>query len=306
MFCGIDIGGTNTEVGLVSQEGKIIDREIVKTTKFYSASDLVLAISESIVRMTKVCKLPLEGIGVGCPNGNAYKGTMVHPANFPFKGEIPIKKLFTTYFPNIPIVVTNDANAAAIGELQYGKGKGRKDFVVVTLGTGMGSGFVVNGQVVNGGNGMAGEIGHTIMIPDGRPCGCGNSGCLERYVSASGIVCTYNELCTIHNHEPEIGNFKDLCTLAERKDQVAIDAFEKAGEILGWGLANAALVTAPTHIFLFGGVARAGDVLLQSTVRSFKKHLLCSYVGTVTIEYSGLMDKNAAVLGAASLPQQIR
>ncbi len=307
MFCGVDIGGTNVEVGLVSEDGKLLDREGLKTGKFYSAPDLVLAIAESILRMTKQSRQPLEGIGVGCPNGRGDQGVMVEAANLPFKGIVPFVDLFKQYFPDIPVALANDANAAAIGELYYGKGQGLKDFVEITLGTGLGSGFIVNGKAVDGANGMAGEVGHMVMIPGGRPCGCGRSGCLERYVTASGIVATYNELCQIHHHEPEIGNYKDLCDLAGQNDPVAIEAFEQAGKMLGWGLANIALCTAPSHIFLYGGVALgAGDYLLKPTLRSFDAHLLYSYKGSVRIEFSGLLGRNGAILGAASLPRQLR
>lgn len=307
MFCGVDIGGTNVEVGLVSEQGELLDREGIKTGKFYSAPDLVLAIAESILRMTKQSRQPLEGIGIGCPNGRSDLGVVVEAANLPFKGIVPMVDLFKRYFPDIPVALANDADAAAVGELYYGKGAGLRDFVVITLGTGLGSGFVANGCLVNGANGMAGEVGHMTMIPDGRPCGCGRNGCLERYVTASGIVLTYNELCLKYQRQPETDNYKDLCGLSKQGDAVAIEAFQKAGEMLGWGLANIALCTAPSHIFLYGGVAvGAGDCLLQPALRSFDAHLLYSYKGTVQIEYSGLLGKNGAILGAASLPRRLK
>lgn len=305
MYCGVDIGGTNVEVGLVSEQGQLLDREGIKTGKFYSAPDLVLAIAESIVRMTKQSRQPLEGIGIGCPNGRAADGVMIEAANLRFKGVVPFVDLFKVYFPDIPVALANDANAAAIGEQVYGKGVGLTDFVEITLGTGLGSGFIVNGRIVDGANGMAGEVGHMTMLPDGRPCGCGRSGCLERYVTASGILLTYKELCRARQRTPEVDEYQDLCALVKRNDPTAAAAFEQAGETLGWGLANLALCTAPSQIFLYGGVVQgAGDYLLTPARRSFDAHLLYSYRGSVTIEYSGLLGKNGAILGAASLPRQ--
>lgn len=301
MYIGVDIGGTNTEVGLVSQDGKIIDREVVKTSRFELAKDLVLAIAESIYRMQKVRGGKIEGIGIGCPNGNALDGTMQEPANLPYKGVSPIVDYFKEYFENIPIKLTNDANAAAVGEMVYGKAKGLKDFVEITLGTGLGSGFVVNGQLVNGANGMAGEIGHVVVERGGRLCGCGARGCLERYVSASGVVATYNELSKEHRHEFEASNFKDICALVDKGEHIAIECFERTGEVLGRALAAVAMCMAPSHIFLFGGLARAGESLLKPLRFYFEENLLRSYRNSIKIEISGLLDTNAAVLGAASL-----
>lgn len=302
MFCGVDIGGTNVKVGLVSDEGKLLDKENIKTSKFASAQDLVLAVAESILRMSKQSRQPLQGIGIGCPNGNAERGEIVQAANLPFKGVVPLVAIFKQYFPDIPVALDNDANAAVIGEWRYGKGKGLTDFVEITLGTGLGSGFMVNGQLMNGANGMAGEVGHITMLPHGRECGCGKAGCLERYVSAGGVVMTYVECCRKAGLPPQTDNFKDLCTLLKSGSAQAIEAFAQAGEMLGWGLANVALITAPSHIFLYGGVAQGGgDYLLKPTLASFEAHLLSSYKGTVRVEYSGLLGEEGAVLGAAAL-----
>ncbi|MEG2667047.1 MAG: ROK family protein, partial [Bacteroidales bacterium] len=303
MICGIDIGGTNSVVGLVSKQGELLDHESIKTAKFYSPNDLVLAIAESIVRMTKVSGQKLEGIGIGCPNGNPFHGTMVSPVNIAFQGSVPLVQLFKLYFPDILIKLDNDANAATIGERIYGAAKDLQDFIYITLGTGLGSGFVVHGQLVYGHNGMAGEVGHLIIEPNGRSCGCGRKGCLERYTSASGIMITYKELCKKHFQKPTTDNYKDLCVLAQKDDLIAIETFEKTGAILGLALANLATVTAPSHIFLFGGVAQAGNILLEPTRKYFDENLLFSYKDTVKIELSALMSKNAGILGGAALVQ---
>jgi glucokinase len=300
MFCGIDLGGTNTVVGLVAENGKLIDKSSVKTT---DVSELISTISKDIRDMTAKSGLPLQGIGIGAPCGNYYEGTMVSPMNLFFKGIIPLVSLFKEEFPDIPVYLTNDANAAAIGEKMYGAGKDLKDFVLITLGTGLGSGFIVNGELVHGANGMAGEMGHVIIEEGGRQCNCGRKGCLERYAAAEGIVQTYSELCGGRKKSSAATTVKDIFDLAAKGDECAVKTFDRTGRMLGAALANMALITAPSHVIIFGGIMNAGDLLLNPMRESFEEHLMESFRNSIIIQRSALMEDNAAVLGAAALAQ---
>ncbi|MDR1974050.1 MAG: ROK family protein [Bacteroidales bacterium] len=303
MFCGIDLGGTNTVAGLVSEDGKLIDSGSAKTTSFKAVSDMIDTMSNIIRDMTAKSGQPLQGIGIGAPCGNYYEGTMVSPMNLSFKGVIPLVSLFKEAFPGVPVYLTNDANAAAIGEKMYGVGKKLKDFVVITLGTGLGSGFIVNGELVHGANGMAGEMGHVIIEENGRQCNCGRKGCLERYAAAEGMAQTYNEICEEKGNKVSATTVKDIFDLAVKGDDCGIKTFDRTGRILGAALANMALVTAPSHIIIFGGIMNAGDLLLNPIRESFEEHLMESFRNSIIIQRSALMEDNAAVLGAAALAQ---
>lgn len=308
MFCGIDIGGTNAKVGLVDETGRLVDYDTVKTGLYRTPADLVLTLSYTILRLAKVNGVQVEGIGVCCPNACALDGTVSNAANLNFKEKFSLKELFRQYFPETPVVVDNDANAATLGEQFYGKAKNLKDFLFVTLGTGVGGGVVSDGRLVYGLNAMAGEVGHIIVEPEGRLCGCGRRGCLERYVAAPGAVETYLEICARGNITPKTDNYRGLADLALSGDEQALQTYGQMGRYLGRFLANLACVTAPTHIFLFGGVARIGDILLDPTRRAFKENLLFCYKDGIRIELSGLMDtrSDAAILGAAALAKAYR
>ncbi len=309
MYCGVDIGGTHTQIGAVDASGRVIDHEKLNTTSFTQARDLVLTIAYTILRMAKVSGQKVEGIGVGCPNVNPRTGVLRDAANLKFKEAISIKDELAQYFPGIPVAVDNDANAAAVGERFYGKARHTDDFICVTLGTGVGGGVFCNGGLVYGLNGMAGEIGHMTVEPDGRPCGCGRKGCLERYVSAGGILQNYLEICTEKGVTPQASTYRQVAEAAKAGDPPALAAYDKAARILGQALANIACVTAPTHIFVFGGVAQAGEILLTPLRAYFAQNLLFCYKKTaedtpaVRIELSELMEtlKDAAILGAAAL-----
>ncbi|MDR1739172.1 MAG: ROK family protein [Bacteroidales bacterium] len=304
MFCGIDLGGTNTVAGLVSEDGKLIESVSEKTKSFKSAEDMVKVMSKHIKEMTEKNRQPLMGIGIGAPCANYNDGTMVNPMNlFAIKGIIPLVALFKDEFPKTPVYLTNDANAAAIGEKIYGAGKELRDFVVITLGTGLGSGFIVNGELVHGANGMAGEMGHVIIEENGRQCNCGRKGCLERYAAAEGIMQTYAEICKKKNQEVKCSEVKEVSDLAAKGDECALETYKYAGEILGAALANMALVTAPSHIILFGGIMNAGDLLLNPIRESFERHLLDTFRNSIIIQRSALPEENIAVLGAAALAQ---
>lgn len=319
MYCGVDIGGTHTQIGAVDAAGNVLDHEKLNTRSFTQARDLVITIAYTILRMAKVSGRKIEGIGVGCPNVNPRTGILRKAANLNFKEEISIKDELAQYFPGIPVVVDNDANAAAVGERIYGKAQHTDDFLCVTLGTGIGGGVFCNGKLVYGLNGMAGEIGHMLVEPNGRPCGCGRKGCLERYASAGGILDNYLEICTQNNTAPKASEYRQVAEAAQAGDPLALQAFDKAARILGRALANIACVTAPTHIFVFGGVAQVGEILLAPLRGYFAENLLFCYKKTaeqhpavhaeqhpaVCIELSELMEtfKDAAILGAAALPR---
>lgn len=303
MFCGVDIGGTNAKVGLVNEAGHLVDHDTVKTGLYKSPADLVLTLAYTILRLAKVNRAKIEGIGVCCPNACAIDGTVANAANLNFKERFSLTELFGTYFPHTPVAVDNDANAATLGEQCYGKAKDLQDFLFVTLGTGVGGGVVCNGKLVYGLNAMAGEIGHIMVEPEGRACGCGRKGCIERYVAAPGAVDTYLEICRENHIAPRIDNYRALADLACQGDAQALQTYRNMGRHLGKFLANLACVTAPTHIFLFGGVTKVGDLLLEPTRRAFYENLLFCYQDRIKIELSGLMDSkaDAAILGASAL-----
>ena len=260
------------------------------------------------------------GVGVGAANGNYYKGTIERATNLKWKGIIPLADMFREEF-GIPAIITNDANAAAVGEMVYGAAKGMKDFVVITLGTGLGSGFVCNGILLNGKHGIAGEVGHTSVNPAGRFCNCGKRGCLETYVSATGIKRTVYKLLADHLEPSELRgiSFDNLTTKmitesAVRGDVVALAAFEYTGRILGMKLAETVVHTDPEAIFLFGGLSLAGDLIFKPTIKHMEANLMPLFRGKVKVLPSGLQNQAAPIIGASSLvwnyldnkPQQLQ
>ncbi len=300
VVAGIDIGGTNTIIGLVSSEGIIIERRSFTTSDFADPRDFVEQAVQIIFEMLKKSKehLSLKGIGIGAPNGNYYSGKIEFAPNLIWKGEIPLAKMFKDKL-KVPVALTNDANAATLGEMMFGGAKNIKDFLFVTLGTGLGSGIVANGELIYGHDGFAGEIGHVIVIPNGRKCGCGRNGCLETYCSATGIVNTYLEIAGDAT-DKSINSIR-IFQLAKEGDKIAKQAFEKTGEILGLALANSVTYTSPSIIFLFGGLTHAGDLIFKPTIQSFENNLLEIYKNKIPIVPSKLPESDAAILGAASL-----
>jgi len=306
---GVDVGGTNTKFGLVDREGNVIVDGSIATDTYDNVVDYQKALYESIEKVIAPLKgtIEIKGVGFGAPNGNYYKGTIEYAPNLKWKGVIHFCELFKKYM-NIPIVLTNDANAAAIGEGLYGGAKGMKDYIVITLGTGLGSGIVSNGELIYGFDGFAGELGHISVELHGRKCGCGKQGCLETYCSASGIKRTVFELLCDMTEESELRqyNFLELSSemiyeAALRNDPIALKAFEYTGQILGSKLADAVAFSSPEAIFLFGGLAKSGDLIFKPTCESFEENLLPIYRNKIKILPSGLQDKNIAVLGASAL-----
>lgn len=308
---GIDIGGTNTVFGIVDQKGNFLAEEKMKTRDYGEIEVFLAAMNEKVRLALRNLsgKVEVQGIGVGAPMGNINKGTIEYAADLPWKGIVPLADLFKQY-TSLPVIVTNDANAAAIGEMVYGGAKGMKNFVVITLGTGLGSGIVVNGELVYGHDGFAGEIGHTMIRPgeSNRQCGCGRKGCLETYVSATGIKRTVFKLLG-DMIEPSIlrkYSFEELTAAkiseaANQGDIIAIKAFEHTGRMLGFKLADVVAHTNPEAIFLFGGLSLAEDLIFEPTRKYMEQNLLEIYRGKVKLLPSKLNTQNAAVLGASAL-----
>ena len=310
---GIDIGGTNTDIGLVRDDGRCMAKKNLPTNKYFDASIYVSDICDQIKALMAENEVTaIDGIGIAAPAGNFYTGCIENATNLNFKGVIDLAAMFHGHL-DVPVVVSNDANAAAYGELVYGGAKGMKHFVMFTLGTGVGSGIVVDGKLVHGKTGGAGELGHAILIPEGRPCGCGRNGCLETYTSATGIRRTALEMMeanpdydgALRKVDPEELTSKMVGDAAKYGDPLALKVFEKTGYWLGIAMANAVAFSGPEAIFLMGGPVKAGEVLLKPTRESFKKHLCFVYDGSVEVRVSELPDNDAAILGAAALTKAV-
>ena len=303
---GIDIGGTNTSFALIDQDGNISFKDNIPTTNYAEARSLVRAIKQALGAEISV-KNRLVGIGIGAPNGNFYKGTIEFAPNLNWTGIIPLAQYFEEEF-KVPSFLTNDANAAAVGEMIFGNTRDIADFVMVTLGTGLGSGIVVNGQVLYGHDGFAGELGHVIVEENGRQCGCGRKGCLETYASVTGIKNTVVKLLDENTKDSELRGFKaeDLSgkiieQAAIRGDEIAQKAFGITGEYLGKALANIVAITSPKTIVLFGGLAQAGDLIFKPTEYFMNKNMLKIYENKVQLIPSALSSNEVALLGAAAL-----
>jgi glucokinase len=305
---GIDVGGTNTAFSFVSRTGKIIFESSISTKGELKADQLFDRLFGEIDKSFKKYENEYEliGIGIGAPNANYYKGTVEQPPNLNW-GIVNVLDIVKKH-SSLPSAITNDANAAAIGEMIFGAAKEMKDFVVITLGTGLGSGIVVNGQLVYGADGFAGEIGHTIVDPDGRECGCGRKGCLETYASASGLRRTVYELMGTTNISSELRDVsfnqltsKDIADAANRGDKLALEAFDYTANILGLKLADTVAHLSPEAIILFGGLALAGELIIDPTKRYMEKFMLNIFKNKVQIIPSALPGAHAAVLGASAL-----
>ena len=305
---GIDIGGTNTVFGLVNESGKCLVQNAIKTGDYPAVEDFVNEVQKGVnTLISQFNDSEIVGMGIGAPNANYYTGTIEHAPNLKWKGVVHLVNLFEAYF-DFPISLTNDANAAAMGERIYGAAKGVNDLAMVTLGTGLGSGFVVNGELVYGHDGFAGELGHVIVEKNGRLCGCGNRGCLETYASATGIVKTAKEFLKNSNDSvlsdlPEITS-KAIADAALQGDEMALEIFDYTAEKLGFGLASMVAITSPKLIVLFGGLAQAGDLILKPTKKYMEEYLLKTFRGKIDIVPSQLKAADAAILGASSLAWQ--
>ena len=306
---GVDIGGTNTDIGLVREDGKIITRSNIPTNKYFDIDVYLQDIVGHVKTMMKENEIEtIDGIGICAPNGNTYNCTFSGATNLNFKGEFNVQEIVSKYM-DVPVVVSNDANAAAFGEMVYGGGKGMKHLIMFTLGTGVGTGVIVDGKLLLGATGGAGELGHSIVIPGGRQCGCGLKGCLETYTSATGIRRTAIEMLEknpeydgVLSKIPAEGlTSKSVGDAANAGDPLALKIFEETGYILGLAMANACSFSSPEAVFLMGGPVKAGDVLLNPVRKSFAENLLFVYKGSVEVKVSELPDNDVAILGAAAL-----
>ena len=298
---GIDIGGTNTVVGLVDKEGNVLGTDSVKTQSFPVLEEYVKTVSKlakDLIAKNNVSIAEIVGLGIGAPNANYYTGNIEMAPNLPWKQDkVPLAKMFREEL-NIPVTITNDANAAALGEKMYGVAKDMDNFIMITLGTGVGSGIVINGQLVYGHDGFAGELGHVIIERNGRLCGCGRRGCLETYCSATGIVRTAKERNT-----PFLTS-KDIYDAAVKGDETAIDIFKETGTRLGRALADMVVFSSPEAFVLFGGLAKAGDFIVKYTKEAMEEAIMPIFKGKVKILLSTMKDADAAVLGASALAWQ--
>lgn len=308
VVAGVDIGGTNTIIGLVDSEGKIIAEERLSTPDYAFADDFVIALDEKLKSMVSALKeINIAGIGIGAPNANFNKGTIELAPNLRWKGIIPLVKL-TERRTGLKTRITNDANAAALGEMLFGGAKGMKHFIVLTLGTGLGSGIVVDGEVVYGHTGFAGELGHMTVAEGGRVCGCGRRGCLETYASATGLVRTVLALLSDRRDQSTLRDLKStditsrrVAEAAAAGDVIAVEALDQTARMIALGIANAVIFSSPETIFLFGGLAKAGEALMVPVRRYADELVQPVFRGTFTIEPSGLPEANAAILGASAL-----
>ena len=312
---GMDMGGTNTVFGVVDTRGNVISKSAIKTSTH--PEDVNLYINDIYAELMKLIEATggidkFKGIGIGAPNGNYYTGNIEFAPNLPWKGVIPFAKLMADKF-GIPAALTNDANAAAVGEMTYGAAHGMKNFIMITLGTGVGSGIIIDGKVVYGHDGFAGELGHVnVMRNNGRLCGCGRTGCLEAYASATGVARSAREILETSTKTSLLRNIpsdditsKDVFDAAMEGDEVAKEIFSFTGKILGEAFADFVAFSAPEAIILFGGLSKAGDLILNPIKENMEKNLLPIWKGKVKVLFSELKEADAAVLGASALAWEL-
>ena len=308
---GIDIGGQTIKLGVVDARGEVLAQKVIKTSSDPSADVVVSEIAQAVRDIVRESgkEGQIRGVGVGAPNGNYYTGTIAFAPNLSWaaNGSIEFAKMLSEAIDGIPVTLTNDANAAAVGEMTYGAARGMKNFIMITLGTGVGSGIVIDGQVVYGCDGFAGELGHTCAVRhNGRLCGCGRSGCLEAYCSAIGVARTAREWLEMSD-EPSLLRTvaditsKDVYEAAKEGDKLALKVFEFTGRILGEKLADFIAFSSPEAIVLFGGLARAKEFLTEPIERAMNENVLNLWKGKVKLVYSSLKESDAAILGASAL-----
>lgn len=305
---GIDIGGTNTDIGLVDSVGNCVSVKNIKTEQYDNAEKYAEDLVQTVKLLMEQQQIDsISGIGIGAPCVNFNEQIIDNASNLKMKGKIHLKSLIQKHL-NTEVVLANDANAAAQGEMIYGGAKGMKNFIMITLGTGVGSGIVIDGKILHGADGFAGELGHSILIPEGRTCSCGRKGCLEMYVSSRGILQTFRELtkkypenilCSLPNLE-----CKQLSEEARKGNPLALETYRKTGYYLGIALANAVNFSSPEAFFLMGGPVKAGNILLEPLRESFNKHKLFVYKKEIPILESSLNANYAAILGAAALTRK--
>jgi glucokinase len=300
---GVDIGGTNTVFGLCDETGNILYESSLSTKKFKKPEELVKAIYSDLNERGSIHSI--LGIGIGAPNANYYSGNIEQAPNLSWKGTTPIAQMFEQVF-DLPTLLTNDANAAAIGEMVYGNARDLTHFVTITLGTGLGSGIIIDGNLVYGHDGFAGEYGHIQVVPGGRSCGCGRNGCLETYASATGVVRSISELDTPNKSNSKLINLtsvtaRDVFKYADEGDLFAQEIIDYTAKVLGKALANFTCFSSPQAYILFGGIAQSGEKFSTAVKNHMEDHMLNIYQNKVEVRVSSLHDLNAAVLGAASL-----
>lgn len=319
LVMGIDVGGQTTKLGIVDARGNILHQSVISSLQRELSSyveDLTAAIKDLIAKASE--DGTVKGIGIGAPNGNYYKGTIEFAPNLKWAYDDNGKPMVIFFakmirdIVGIPVAITNDANAAAVGEMTYGIAKGMKDFIMITLGTGVGSGIVINGNIVYGHDGFAGELGHTITVKNGRQCNCGRKGCLETYTSATGVARTAREFLAerndkslLRNLDPETITSKDIYEAATKGDKLAIEIFHYTGRIMGEAFADFVAFSAPEAIILFGGLARSKEFLTESILESMNENLLNIWKGKIRLLYSTLKDSDAAILGASALAWEL-
>ncbi|GAB3528469.1 ROK family protein [Pontibacter brevis] len=306
---GVDIGGTNTKYGIVNHRGEIRNSGRMSTSAYETAEAFVEALYGALLpAIEEVGRENIKGIGIGAPNANYFTGSIEHAPNLNWKGIVPFASMISGKF-NMPCDITNDANAAAVGEMMYGAARGMKDFIVITLGTGVGSGIVSGGSLIYGHDGFAGELGHTIIRHGGRKhWSTGLVGTLEAYASATGIVMTAREMAAasentslLHSCVPEAIDSKMVFECAEKGDELAQEVYRYTGQILGEALANFVMFSSPEAIILFGGVTKAGDMLMRPVKEHMEKNLLAVFRNKVLLTFSELKEADAAILGASAL-----
>ena len=312
---GIDMGGTNTAFGIVDARGNVIASDSIKTVKHADINDYIDELHTEITRVITANDAAgkIQGIGIGAPNANYYTGIIEDAPNLPWKGPIPFANMISEKF-GIPCIITNDANAAAIGEMTYGAARGMKDFIMITLGTGVGSGIVINGQMVYGHDGFAGELGHVIVKrTNGRVCGCGRTGCLEAYCSATGVARTAREFLEIRDDESKLRNYdiesitsKDVYDCAIAGDKLAKEIFDYTGTILGEALADFTAFSSPEAFVLFGCLTSSGDLIMNPIMEAYEKNVLGIYKGKTKIMLSEMKESDAAILGASALGWEVK
>ena len=310
---GIDIGGTNTKLGLVDSEGHLLRRVNFSTNPLLSFADYQLLLTNALEEVTHdIPKEDLLGVGMGVPGANGKTGSIPEAANIPFLTEIPLQSALVKQW-NLPVFVAKDANAAALGEMLFGSAKGMDHFILLTLGTGLGSGVVINGKVVSGSNGLAAEYGHSVLVKNGRSCNCGQRGCFETYVSATGLkrtaislLANTNQHSILRDLSPNQLDAQKIAEASENGDEIAKMAIKKTAQWLGLKMVDLVVLTDPEAIILAGGLSKIGDYFLQTVRESLDKKLLPMFKGKVKVVYSGLGSDDAAILGAASLVMNVK
>lgn len=309
------MGGTNTAFGIVDARGNVIASDSIKTAKHSNIDDYIDELYNEITRIMDAvgAEDKINGIGIGAPNANYYTGVIEDGVNLPWPTPIPLADIVTKKF-GIPCIITNDANAAAIGEMTYGAARGMKDFIMITLGTGVGSGIVINGQMVYGHDGFAGELGHvTVKRNNGRTCGCGRTGCLEAYCSATGVARTAREFLDIRKDksklrelDPDSITSKDVYDAAMAGDKLAKEIFDYTGTILGEALADFTAFSSPEAFVIFGGLAKSGDLIMKPIQEAYDKNVMSIFRGKAKIIFSQMKEADAAILGASALGWEVK